>query len=264
MGRDKERLEEVEKICKEKGANVFVLQCDVRDKDRMEELITKADDESPVLSFKFDCLQIDLVIANAAVMIPECGKTEDIAIVSKLFNDNVQVTREIFAINVDGVFNTIFPLLSRMQSRRRGQIAIVSSTAGLCSEPMNPLYSSSKVAITSFGEALRWIMRDYNVYVNVITPAAVDTPMTDVPIVKNMPGHFASPEAMARVIRKGLQRDFMHVAHTAMDYWSCCVGMRDVPAAARDYYFRMLTPLVKKTGNYLIEFHPASKELIVC
>lgn len=56
MGRDKERLEEVEKICKEKGANVFVLQCDVRDKDRMEELITKADDESPVLSFKFDCL----------------------------------------------------------------------------------------------------------------------------------------------------------------------------------------------------------------
>lgn len=174
------------------------------------------------------------------------------------------MTTEIFSTNVDGVFNTIFPLLSRMQARRTGQIGIVSSTAGLCSEPMNPLYSSSKVAVMSYGEALRWIMRDYNVFVSVIVPAAVDTPMTNVPIIRNMPGHFATPEDMARVIRKGLQRDYMHIAYTAMDYWTCCVMMRDVPAAARDFYFRLLLPLVKKSGNYLIEFHPAPKESHVC
>lgn len=49
MGRDKKRLEEVEKICSDKGSKVFVLQCDVRDKGKMNELITKADDEAPVL-----------------------------------------------------------------------------------------------------------------------------------------------------------------------------------------------------------------------
>ena len=58
--------------------------------------------------------------------------------------------------------NTILPLLSRMQQRRSGQIAIFSSGAGFCAEPMNPIYSATKVALTAYGESLRYIMRDYN------------------------------------------------------------------------------------------------------
>lgn len=81
MGRNQERLEEVKKICLNKGSEVFVLQCDVRDKERMNELITKADDEGPVFFLVFYDFQIDLVIANAAVMIPDCGRTGDIATV---------------------------------------------------------------------------------------------------------------------------------------------------------------------------------------
>ena len=56
--------------------------------------------------------------------------------------------------------NTILPLLSRMQQRRSGQIAIFSSGAGFCAEPMNPIYSATKVALTAYGESLRYIMRD--------------------------------------------------------------------------------------------------------
>lgn len=48
MGRNQQRLEEVKEICSTKGSKVFVLQCDVRDKEKMNELITKADDEGPV------------------------------------------------------------------------------------------------------------------------------------------------------------------------------------------------------------------------
>lgn len=49
MGRDQQRLEEVKKMCSNKGSKVFVLQCDVRDKEKMNELITRADDEGPVV-----------------------------------------------------------------------------------------------------------------------------------------------------------------------------------------------------------------------
>lgn len=36
---------------------------------------------------------------------------------------------------------------------------------------MNPIYSATKVALSAYGESLRYIMRDYNVFVSVVDPA---------------------------------------------------------------------------------------------
>jgi NADP-dependent 3-hydroxy acid dehydrogenase YdfG len=38
--------------------------------------------------------------------------------------------RGVFATNVDGVFNSLFPLVETMRTRRSGQIAVVSSLSG--------------------------------------------------------------------------------------------------------------------------------------
>ena len=120
--------------------------------------------------------------------------------------------------------NTILPLLSRMQQRRSGQIAIFSSGAGFCAEPMNPIYSATKVALTAYGESLRYIMRDYNVFVSVVDPGAVRTPMTLVPYLQGMESSLASPEGMAKTLRAGLKRLHAHRLHHG-----AALGDRDSP-----------------------------------
>ena len=52
---------------------------------------------------------------------------------------------------MDGVFNTILPIIPRMKKRRRGQIALVSSLAGIATAPASCAYSASKAALKSYG-----------------------------------------------------------------------------------------------------------------
>lgn len=247
IGRNVERLEEVAKVCREKGSTVITFVCDLREKEKMEKFLIEEDEKAP----------IDLVLASAGVMIPQCGSTEDYAV----------VTRELYSINIDGTFNTILPLLPRMQKRRSGQIALFSSGAGLCSQPMNPIYSSTKVTLMAYGESLRFIMRDYNVYVSIVSPGAIRTPMTEVPHLSAMQSSLASPEGMAKAIVYGLKRDFMHIGYTTAQYFAVSVFFRDMPATVKDFFFRAFTPFLKKTNQYLIEFHPdpaRAEQSIVC
>ena len=142
-----------------------------------------------------------------------------------------------------------------MQLRRSGQIALFSSGAGLCSQPMNPIYSPTKVTLMAYGESLRFIMRDYNVYVSVVSPGAIKTPMTEVSYLAGMSG-LADVEGMAKAIKYGLQRDFMHIGYTQLQYWAVASLMKDMPTTVKDYVCRALIPTLKASKQYLIEFHP--------
>ena len=112
---------------------------------------------------------------------------------------------------------------------------------------MNPIYSSTKVTLMSYGESLRFAMRDYNVFVSVVSPGAIRTPMTEVSYLSSMQSSLASPEGMAKAIVYGLKRDFMHIGYTTGQYFA---------VSLKDYFFRAATPFLKKTNQYLIEFHP--------
>jgi singapore isolate B (sub-type 7) whole genome shotgun sequence assembly, scaffold_15 len=54
--------------------------------------------------------------------------------------------------NVTTCYNTVLPIVDRMRERRRGQICIFSSVAGLGMNFISPLYSSAKIAVQGFGE----------------------------------------------------------------------------------------------------------------
>ena len=115
-----------------------------------------------------DDTPIDLVIANAGVSEETLGAARDVA----------AATRGVFDINVTGVFNTVLPLLPRMKARGAGQIAIMSSLAGSAGMPGAVAYSASKVAVRSWGEGLRGLLYRDGVFVNVICPGFVRSPMT--------------------------------------------------------------------------------------
>ena len=179
-----ERLSDVAKRCREKRAEVFAEKVDVTDAAAMENWISRGDKIAP----------LDLVIANAGVSAGP-GKT----------GESSEMTRKIFAVNVNGVLNTVLPSLEKMSPRRRGQIAVLSSLAGYRGLPSAPAYSGSKNAVRAWGEALRGYIRPCGIEVNVVCPGFVVSRITQ----KNkFPMPFLMPaDKAALIIAEGLRKN---------------------------------------------------------
>ena len=157
IGRNEARLAEVEADCVARGATVERASIDVTDRAALAAWIVAADESVP----------FDLVIANAGISGGTSGLGE--------INDQ---SRLIFAINVDGVLNTIDPILPRMRRRGSGSVALMSSLASFRGLPGAPAYGASKAAVRVLGEALRGDYMPSGVVVSVICPGFVITPMT--------------------------------------------------------------------------------------
>ncbi|MCC6472089.1 MAG: SDR family NAD(P)-dependent oxidoreductase [Alphaproteobacteria bacterium] len=195
-GRDRRRLSQVVDRCRLLGAAAIGRAVDVTDAAAMARWINDADARAP----------LDLVIANAGISTVTTGTGDD----------GPAAVRHVFAVNVDGVLNTVLPALDRIRGRARrpgawrGQIAIVSSLAGLRGMPGAPAYSASKAAEKAWGEALAVRLAPEGVAVSVVLPGFVDTPMT-------RGNYFRMPmlwpvDKAARMIRRGLRRRKRRIA----------------------------------------------------
>jgi short-subunit dehydrogenase len=196
-GRDRERLEAVAERCRLAGASVHSEIIDVTNREASVRWVQNADDLVP----------LDLVIANAGIS----GGTGGV-----VHGEPLAQTRQIFAVNVDGVLNLIEGAQSRMVARRRGQIAIMSSLASFAPWPGAPSYSASKAAVRFYGEALHEALRHTGVGVTVICPGFIATPMT-------MVNNYAMPFMMdvdkaARIIASGLQKNKPRLAFPLRTY----------------------------------------------
>jgi len=112
--------------------------------------------------------------------------------------------------NLIGVLNTVHPILDAMTSRKRGQIAILSSLAAFRGFPGAPAYCASKAAVRIYGEALRSDLAAHGVEVNVVCPGFIATPMTAVNPFR-MP-FLMSADRAAQLIKKGLERNMARIA----------------------------------------------------
>lgn len=157
-GRDAARLEAVAASCQQRGAEVHAQVLDVVDGPAMADWIAACDRIRP----------LTLVIANAGI---SAG--------TGLGGESAQQTRAIFAVNVDGVMNTVLPAAEVMRARRSGQIAIMSSLASFRGMPGAPAYCASKAAVRVWGEGLRGQLAKDGISLSVICPGFVVTRMTD-------------------------------------------------------------------------------------
>lgn len=189
-GRDTERLDAVATACRAKGATVVAETIDVVDRARLAAFLTAFDDTHPV----------DLILANAGVSIDKDNSSlHDFSIIRKTFE-----------VNVDGVFNTIEPLLERLRARRRGQIGIVSSLASFIGLPYSASYNGSKAAVRVWGESIRYVLKKDDIGVSVICPGFVVSRITaSAPFP--MPFMMSAARASA-IIRTGLARDKPRIA----------------------------------------------------
>nr|WP_298683484.1 SDR family NAD(P)-dependent oxidoreductase [uncultured Dongia sp.] len=184
-------LAAVAESCRDKGADVSERTIDV----------TGADDMAAWIGQAHQTRALDLVIANAGISGGTSGGPES----------GAQV-RAIFAVNVDGVFNTVLPAIPLLAGGR-GQVGIMASLAGHRGFPGAPAYCGSKAAVKVWGEGLRGDLAAQGIGVSVIMPGFVTTPMTAVNDFA-MP-FLMSPERAAAIIMRGLARNRPRIAFPA-------------------------------------------------
>lgn len=183
-GRSADRLNNIKAECQVRGATVHNKIIDCRDQSKMETWIAECD----------EICALDVVIANAGIS--SSVRADD---------DIREHTNNVFETNVNGVFNTVHPAINVMKPRKCGQIAIVSSVAGVRGLPSSPAYSTSKVTVRAYGEALRGFYHAHGLEINVISPGFVRSGITDQNNFK-MP-FFMEADKAAKIIRKGLVKN---------------------------------------------------------
>lgn len=191
IARNSSKLIEIKEKCEKHGASVVCHTVDIRESQKLQTTIEEIDQEHP----------IDLVICNAGVTssIGDNGEAESWDAICNIIDTNLY-----------GVLATLNPLISRMQSRKQGQIAIVSSLAAYRGMPVTPSYCASKAAVKSYGEALRGWLKDDGIQVNVICPGFVESKLSkqfhgDKPLMM-------SATKAADIIYKGLAKNKANIS----------------------------------------------------
>jgi short-subunit dehydrogenase len=224
-GRDAERLAKVADDCRKAGAETRTAVLDVLDAAALARWIESVDAERA----------LDLVIANAGISAGTGGGGAPDGLV-----EPEEQTRAIFATNVDGLLNTVFPALRRMAARGRGQIALMSSLASYRGLPGTPTYSASKALVRTWAEGLRPDYARLGVEINVICPGYVKSAMTDrndfhMPLLMDA-------ERAARIIARGLAANRARIVFPWRVYWA----LRLVAALPEALLDRILPRLPRK------------------
>lgn len=194
-GRNQEKLTEVATLCEKRGAKATINAGDITHREDLAAWIARMDNAHP----------IDLVIANAGISAGSGDKGE-----------SLQQVEAIFSTNIDGVIHTVHPFISRMATRRKGQIVIISSLAGVRALPSCPAYSASKACVKAYGEALRGLLASSGVGVCVVCPGYIHTAMTE---KNNFPMPFImTAEKAARIIAAGVAKNRGRIAFPRILY----------------------------------------------
>ncbi|MFC4347070.1 SDR family NAD(P)-dependent oxidoreductase [Kordiimonas lipolytica] len=135
----------------------------------------------------------DLAVLNAGTHTPTSARRFDLATHETLMQ-----------VNYMGVLKCLDVVLPAMQTRGRGQVALVSSLAGYRGLPGASAYGASKAALINFAESIREELKQDGIDIRLINPGFVKTPLTD---LNDFPMPFLMPvdKAAARIIR-GLEK----------------------------------------------------------
>ena len=159
VGRNPEKLQQVSQDLLVRGASDAKMH--VLDSNQMA-------DHEKMLNTCYDALgQIDIALIAHGSLPSQQACEQDAALALKEFSNNGS-----------SVISLLIPLANRMEKRKSGTIAVISSVAGERGRPSNYLYGTAKAAVTTFCEGLRARLFKSGVHVLTIKPGFVDTPMT--------------------------------------------------------------------------------------
>jgi len=117
---------------------------------------------------------------------------------------SIDVMRREFDVNALSTLALLTALANRMEARRSGTLAVISSVAGDRGRQSNYVYGAAKAAVSTFLGGLRQRLAKSGVTVLTIKPGFVDTPMTAG--IANKGALWAQPDRVAAGIVQAIDR----------------------------------------------------------
>lgn len=168
-------LEEVARLLRERGVEIYTETVDVSDWGAMQALADRVQAKVGVL---------DILVNNAGV-----------ATSGDFLSTPVEDWNWVFGINVMGVVHGCKAFGARMAERGGGHIVNIASAAGYYAAPEMSAYSASKHAVMGLSESLRLEMAEHGVGVSAICPGVINTN-----IVSAMRTNGAMVQSQAKVV----------------------------------------------------------------
>jgi 3-oxoacyl-[acyl-carrier protein] reductase len=173
---------------------------------------TRAEVDAMVAKVESELGPIDLLVANAGIAISE----------QRAWELEPADWWHVHEVNVLGVYLCCRAVIPGMTERGRGRIVITASGAAYLPGSRSTAYSSSKAAVTRFGETLALQLEPYGIPVFPISPGLVRTEMTEDTFPDDAP--WTPPEAAPRLVRElatgrfdALSGRYLHAEHDPPD-----------------------------------------------
>lgn len=139
--------------------NAICAKVDVRDREQIVTTVRAAE-------AKFG--PVDMMFANAGIArLGDIGKQRP------------EEWDEMIDINVKGVMNSVYAVMSGMMARRHGTLFMMSSIAGRKVYADHTVYCGTKFFVHGASESLREYLSAYDVRVVVISPGIIETEVLD-------------------------------------------------------------------------------------
>ncbi|WP_181441967.1 SDR family NAD(P)-dependent oxidoreductase [Swingsia samuiensis] len=189
-GRNQERLEQIAKKAQQHGASTETHVIDLNNTNHALECLQHIDSDHPI--------DICIFAAGISDIRPETELTE-----------LPHIVQNIACVNFSTPITLATEMAKRMAIRKSGNIALIGSVAAFHDLPMASAYSGSKAGLARFSTALHAAMKPHNVFVTLISPGYVDTPMSQ-RLVGARP-FLVSPQKAARLISKAIGQGRAHL-----------------------------------------------------
>ncbi len=169
--------DQVEEVARDLGG--FAIAADVSKREDVEAMVARVEQELG---------PIDLLVANAGIAIWE----------NPAWEVDPSDWWRVHEVNVYGVYLCCRTVIPGMIERGRGRIVITSSGASYLPGSTSTAYSSSKAAVTRFGETLARQLEPHGIPVFPISPGLVRTEMTENAFPDDAP--WTPPEAAPKLV----------------------------------------------------------------
>ena len=113
-----------------------------------------------------------------------------------------EIFREIFEVNVFGIYNTCRYIIPNMKKQQYGHIVNISSTAGKEGMAQTAAYCGSKHAVRGISESLYKELRDFGIKVTCVYPGSTKTDFfRNSPVIKPHDNMLMPEEVALQIIR---------------------------------------------------------------
>lgn len=180
--------EETERICRELGAEVLLVQGDVSRAEDCEKLAAQAKEAFG---------RVDVLVNNA-------GITRD-GLLARMTEEDF---RAVLDVNLVGPWNMIKAVNRIMMKQRYGRIVNLSSVTGLMGNMGQTNYAAAKAGILGMTKSYAREVASRGITVNAVAPGFIDTDMTEAmpegakdKIITGIPmGRTGKPEDVAEAV----------------------------------------------------------------